>query len=155
MRTSERSGLAAVSLAALGVVFGDIGTSPLYAFKGVFGPEHGIPLTPANVYAALSMIFWTVMLIVSLKTVTLMLRFDNRGEGGVLALLFGLGSAFLVGGAFLFGLVALGVVLLIGRTRAGGPILTIVLGVSAYLALPEIVGSLTDDAVGAVLEVGR
>ncbi|NLD68468.1 MAG: potassium transporter Kup [Limnobacter sp.] len=87
MRTSERSGLAAVSLAALGVVFGDIGTSPLYAFKGVFGPEHGIPLTPANVYAALSMIFWTVMLIVSLKTVTLMLRFDNRGEGGVLALL--------------------------------------------------------------------
>ncbi|NLD69547.1 MAG: potassium transporter Kup [Limnobacter sp.] len=87
MRTSERRGLAAVSLAALGVVFGDIGTSPLYAFKVVFGPEHGIPLTPANVFAALSMIFWTVMLIVSLKTVTLMLRFDNRGEGGVLALL--------------------------------------------------------------------
>ena len=87
MRTSERRGLAAVSLAALGVVFGDIRTSPLYAFKVVFGPEHGIPLTPANVFAALSMIFWTVMLIVSLKTVTLMLRFDNRGEGGVLALL--------------------------------------------------------------------
>jgi len=87
MTRSERTGLPAASLAALGVVFADIGTSPLYAFRVAFGPEYGIALTSANVYAVLSMIFWAVMLIVSLKYVTIMLRFDNRGEGGVLALL--------------------------------------------------------------------
>ncbi len=78
-------------LAALGVVFGDIGTSPLYAFKEAFHGEHALPLTRDNVYAVLSMMFWAVTIIVSLKYVVLMLRFDNRGEGGVLALLsFGL-----------------------------------------------------------------
>jgi KUP system potassium uptake protein len=73
-------------LAALGVVFGDIGTSPLYAFKEAFGPD-GLPLTPEKVFPVLSMIFWAVTVIVSLKYVTVMLRFDHRGEGGVLALL--------------------------------------------------------------------
>ncbi|MCC7059817.1 MAG: KUP/HAK/KT family potassium transporter, partial [Burkholderiaceae bacterium] len=87
MSGSSRSGLPTVALAALGVVYGDIGTSPLYAFKQAFDPEHGLAPTQANVYAVLSMIFWAVTIIVSLKYVLIMLRFDNRGEGGVLALL--------------------------------------------------------------------
>ena len=87
MSESSRSGLPAVTLAALGVVYGDIGTSPLYAFKEAFSGTHALPLTAANVYAVLSMIFWAVTIIVSLKYVSIMLRFDNRGDGGVLALL--------------------------------------------------------------------
>jgi len=79
--------LAALSLLALGVVYGDIGTSPLYAFKESFSGPHGLPLNEANVLAVLSLMFWSLMLIVSLKYVTMMLRFDNRGEGGILALL--------------------------------------------------------------------
>src|SRR5258708_19740331 len=79
--------LAALTLAALGVVYGDIGTSPLYAFKEAFSGSHGLPLNEANVLAGLSLMFWSLMLIVSLKYVTMMLRFDNRGEGGILALL--------------------------------------------------------------------
>ena len=78
--------LAALTLLALGVVYGDIGTSPLYAFKEAFSGSHGLPLNEANVLAVLSLMFWSLMLIVSLKYVTLMLRFDNRGEGGILAL---------------------------------------------------------------------
>ena len=88
MRTAaSRTRLPAAVIGALGVVFGDIGTSPLYAFKVAFDPEWGLDLTPMNVLGVLSMIFWSVMIIVSLKYVTIMLRFDNRGEGGVLALL--------------------------------------------------------------------
>ena len=79
--------LAALTLLALGVVYGDIGTSPLYAFKEAFSGSHGLPLNEANVLAVLSLMFWSLMLIVSLKYVTMMLRFDNRGEGGILALL--------------------------------------------------------------------
>ena len=79
--------LAALSLGALGVVFGDIGTSPLYAFKEAFGGQHALPLSQANVFGVLSLIFWAVMLIVSVKYVSFVLRFDNKGEGGVLALL--------------------------------------------------------------------
>ncbi len=84
---ASRTRLPAAVVGALGVVFGDIGTSPLYAFKVAFSPEHGLDLVPENVFALLSMIFWSVMIVVSLKYVTIMLRFDNRGEGGVLALL--------------------------------------------------------------------
>ncbi|MEI7444887.1 MAG: potassium transporter Kup [Burkholderiales bacterium] len=83
--TNQR--LSPLVLAALGVVFGDIGTSPLYAFKEAFLEGSGLPLTPEKVYPVLSMIFWAVTIIVSLKYVTVMLRFDHRGEGGVLALL--------------------------------------------------------------------
>ena len=79
--------LAALSLGALGVVFGDIGTSPLYAFKEAFGGAHALPLNEANVFGVLSLIFWAVMLIVSVKYISFVLRFDNKGEGGVLALL--------------------------------------------------------------------
>ena len=85
--TPRKSTLAALTLAALGVVYGDIGTSPLYAFKEAFSGTHGLPLNETNVLAVLSLMFWSLMLIVSLKYVTMMLRFDNRGEGGILALL--------------------------------------------------------------------
>jgi KUP system potassium uptake protein len=87
MHASRDRQLAVLSLGALGVVFGDIGTSPLYAFKEAFGGAHPLPLTEANVFGVLSLIFWSVMLIVSLKYVSFVLRFDNKGEGGVLALL--------------------------------------------------------------------
>ncbi|MGB0128736.1 MAG: KUP/HAK/KT family potassium transporter, partial [Rhodocyclaceae bacterium] len=79
--------LALLTLGALGVVFGDIGTSPLYAFKEAFGGHHPLALTEANVLGVLSMIFWSVTLIVTLKYLLFVLRFDNKGEGGVLALL--------------------------------------------------------------------
>jgi len=78
---------AALTLAALGVVYGDIGTSPLYAAKETFNPDHGIPLETANVLGALSTIFWSLMIVVSLKYVILIMRANNRGEGGIMALL--------------------------------------------------------------------
>jgi KUP system potassium uptake protein len=79
--------LAALSLAAVGVVYGDIGTSPLYAFREAFNPEYGLPVTPAVVYGVLSLIVWSLILVVSVKYVALIMRADNRGEGGILALL--------------------------------------------------------------------
>ncbi len=75
-----------MTLAAIGVVYGDIGTSVLYAVKEVFGSGH-VPFTHANVYGVLSILFWTLTLIVSLKYVTLVLRADNNGEGGLVAML--------------------------------------------------------------------
>ena len=84
---SKRSSKAVLTLAALGVVFGDIGTSPLYAVKETFSPEHGIPLTAVNVLGGLSTIFWALMVVVSLKYVVLIMRADNRGEGGIMALI--------------------------------------------------------------------
>jgi KUP system potassium uptake protein len=88
--SSGKSGagrIGALTLGALGVVFGDIGTSPLYAFKEAFVGAHPLPVSDTNIYGVLSLIFWSVMLIVSLKYVAFVLRFDNKGEGGVLALL--------------------------------------------------------------------
>jgi KUP system potassium uptake protein len=85
--TTPDSRLAALSLAALGVVYGDIGTSPLYAIKEVFGgAHHPVPITPDNVLGILSLIFWSLMIVVSLKYVTFITRADNRGEGGIMAL---------------------------------------------------------------------
>ncbi|MGQ0655711.1 MAG: potassium transporter Kup [Betaproteobacteria bacterium] len=84
---SGRSSLPALTLAALGIVFGDIGTSPLYAVKETFSPDHGIPLTHANILGGLSTMFWALMIVVSLKYVVLIMRADNRGEGGVMALI--------------------------------------------------------------------
>ena len=78
---------AALALLALGVVYGDIGTSPLYAAKETFNPEHGIPLTPENILGGVSAIFWALMIVVSVKYVSLVLRAGNRGEGGIMALL--------------------------------------------------------------------
>ncbi len=75
-----------MTVSAIGVVYGDIGTSVLYALKEVFGSGH-VPFTPDNVYGILSMIFWTLTIIVSLKYVVLVLRADNAGEGGLIAML--------------------------------------------------------------------
>ncbi|WOB08069.1 potassium transporter Kup [Piscinibacter gummiphilus] len=80
------SSLAALTLAALGVVYGDIGTSPLYAFKEVFAHGH-VPLTTDNIFGVLSLMFWTLTIIVSIKYVGLILRADNNGEGGLIAML--------------------------------------------------------------------
>jgi KUP system potassium uptake protein len=80
-------GLAALTLGAIGVVYGDIGTSPLYTVKEIFGESTGIPLTHANILGAISAIFWALMFVVTLKYVLLVLRADNKGEGGVMALL--------------------------------------------------------------------
>jgi len=86
-RTPKSPGaLAALTLAAIGVVYGDIGTSPLYALKEVFAPGR-VPLTPGNVLGILSLVFWTLTVVVSLKYVVLILRADNHGEGGLIAML--------------------------------------------------------------------
>jgi KUP system potassium uptake protein len=82
----KRQSMAALTLGAIGVVYGDIGTSPLYTVKEVFLPTTGVALTPENLIGAVSAIFWALMLIVTLKYVILILRADNRGEGGALAL---------------------------------------------------------------------
>jgi KUP system potassium uptake protein len=79
--------LAILTLTALGVVYGDIGTSPLYAIREVFKPEYGIAPTPQNVYGVLSMILWSLVLVVGVKYIVFILRADNRGEGGILAML--------------------------------------------------------------------
>jgi len=84
--SSSKSSLTALTLGAIGVVYGDIGTSVLYAVKEVFGSGH-VPFTPSNVYGILSLFFWTLTVIVSIKYVLLVLRADNHGEGGLVAML--------------------------------------------------------------------
>ena len=111
--------LAWLALTALGVVYGDIGTSPLYAIKETFKPNYGLAPTPVNVYGVLSLMVWALLLVVSVKYVLFILRADNRGEGGVFALLALVQSGArrrrdarrrallialgLIGGAFLYG----------------------------------------------------
>ena len=84
--SASKSSLASLTLGAIGVVYGDIGTSVLYTLKEVFGSGH-VPFTTDNVYGVLSIVFWTLTVIVSLKYVTLVLRADNHGEGGLVAML--------------------------------------------------------------------
>ncbi|MCZ2088135.1 MAG: potassium transporter Kup [Burkholderiales bacterium] len=84
--SASKSSLASLTLGAVGVVYGDIGTSVLYTLKEVFGSGH-VPFTTDNVYGVLSIVFWTLTVIVSLKYVTLVLRADNHGEGGLVAML--------------------------------------------------------------------
>jgi KUP system potassium uptake protein len=79
--------LALLTLGALGVVYGDIGTSPLYALRECFSPEYGLLPTPENVYGVLSLIVWALLLVVTTKYILFILRADNRGEGGILAML--------------------------------------------------------------------
>ncbi|MFT3954567.1 MAG: potassium transporter Kup [Piscinibacter sp.] len=83
---STKSSLAALTLGAIGVVYGDIGTSPLYAFKEVFAHGH-VPMSVENIHGVLSLMFWTLTVVVSLKYVLLILRADNNGEGGLIAML--------------------------------------------------------------------
>ncbi|MEO8409457.1 MAG: potassium transporter Kup [Propionivibrio sp.] len=78
---------AALALAALGVVYGDIGTSPLYVMKEVFAGVHPIPLEPENIFGILSLIVWSLIVVVSIKYVVFIMRADNRGEGGIMALI--------------------------------------------------------------------
>lgn len=84
--STRRDRFAALALGALGVVYGDIGTSPLYTMKEIFGPSAGVPLEPTYIVGAVSVILWGLMSVVTLKYVVLILRADNRGEGGILAL---------------------------------------------------------------------
>lgn len=87
-KTSDSARFRALALAALGVVYGDIGTSPLYAIKEVFGsPHHPVPITPENVLGILSLVFWALMVVISGKYVSFIMRADNRGEGGIMALM--------------------------------------------------------------------
>lgn len=76
-----------VSLGALGVVYGDIGTSPLYSVKECFGPEHGLAVDSGNILGVMSLFFWSLTLVVVVKYISIVMRADNRGEGGILALL--------------------------------------------------------------------
>lgn len=78
--------LGALTIGAIGVVFGDIGTSPLYALKESFNPSHGIPLNQTTVYGILSVMFWAMTALVTVKYLVFMMRADNKGEGGILAL---------------------------------------------------------------------
>ena len=86
-KQSDHSPLLGLIVGALGVVYGDIGTSPLYALRECFHGSHGIPVTRENVLGILSLIFWSLILIVSVKYLAFVLRADNKGEGGILALL--------------------------------------------------------------------
>ncbi len=83
---SQRESVAALTLGALGVVYGDIGTSPLYTMKEIFSPATGVPLDATHLIGAVSVIFWGLMMVVTLKYVMLILRADNNGEGGIMAL---------------------------------------------------------------------
>lgn len=76
-----------LAFGALGIVFGDIGTSPLYALRECFGAEHGLPLSPENIIGILSLIFWTLFLVICIKYIWLIMRADNKGEGGILSLM--------------------------------------------------------------------
>ncbi len=82
-----KTGLRALVIGAIGVVFGDIGTSPLYTLKEAFGHQYGLKPDDANVLGVLSLVFWAMVLIVTIKYVTVIMRADNRGEGGILALM--------------------------------------------------------------------
>jgi KUP system potassium uptake protein len=88
LTTSEhpKRNLPGLVVAAIGVVFGDIGTSPLYTIKEVFGGSHAVPLSADNVLGILSLIFWALIIVVSIKYVALIMRANNKGEGGILAL---------------------------------------------------------------------
>jgi len=85
--SQQRQSKAALTLLALGVVYGDIGTSPLYAVKETFNPEHGIALTADTVVGGISAILWSIMIVVTLKYVVLIMRANNKGEGGIMALI--------------------------------------------------------------------
>ena len=83
----SKDGLAKLALGAIGIVFGDIGTSPLYAFRETFAGHHRLSLDPAHIMGVVSLMFWSMMIVVTFKYVTIIMRADNKGEGGSLALL--------------------------------------------------------------------
>ena len=111
----SRKQLAALSVAAIGIVYGDIGTSPLYALRECFHGPHAIPLTENSILGVLSLVFWVLIFVISFKYMAFVLRADNRGEGGILALMslavpksirqstIGLLGLGILGAAFLYG----------------------------------------------------
>src|SRR6201985_2855122 len=102
-------GMAALALGALGVVFGDIGTSPLYALQPVFSADHGaVKPTEQDVFGVISLVFWSITLIVSIEFVLFIMRADNDGEGGILALIAKVESTKLDSQKVKFGLIAIG-----------------------------------------------
>jgi KUP system potassium uptake protein len=106
----KKKAAAALTLGALGVVFGDIGTSPLYALQTVFSADHhSIRPTEAGVYGVISLVFWSITMIVSVKYVTFIMRADNEGEGGIMALIALVQGVKLRGRWTKMGLVALGI----------------------------------------------
>src|SRR3954470_3336384 len=109
-QAAHHAGMAALTLGALGVVFGDIGTSPLYALQTVFSADHhSIKPTEAGVYGVISLVFWSITVIVSLKYVTFVMRADNEGEGGIMALIALVQGVTLRGRWTKMALVALGI----------------------------------------------
>src|SRR5262249_9365143 len=82
----DNKGALGLVVGAIGVVYGDIGTSPLYMLRTAFTGEHGLAMTAENVYGVLSVVFWALIIVVTLKYITLIMRADNNGEGGILAL---------------------------------------------------------------------
>src|SRR4051812_30585723 len=107
---THRAGAAALTLAALGVVFGDIGTSPLYALQTVFHVDHGaVAPVRADVFGVISLVFWSVTIVVSLKYVTFIMRADNQGEGGIMALIALVRQTIGTDGRAKMALVALGI----------------------------------------------
>ena len=106
----HHAGMAALTLGALGVVFGDIGTSPLYALQTVFSADnHAVKPTEPDVYGVLSLVIWSITIIVSIKYVTFIMRADNEGEGGIMALIALIQRAHLTSRAAKIALVLLGV----------------------------------------------
>ena len=87
LQTNRGNGIAPLSLAALGIVFGDIGTSPIYAFRQSIHEENSVLYTESNILGVLSLIFWALVIVISIKYLIFMLQADNEGEGGILALL--------------------------------------------------------------------
>ena len=83
----SRRYLLTLAIGALGVVYGDIGTSPLYAFRECFAPEHHLAATPSNILGILSLVFWSLVIVISIKYLVFVMQADNRGEGGILALM--------------------------------------------------------------------
>lgn len=87
VETHKKESFLMLVLGALGVVYGDIGTSPLYALRECFSQEHGLALTQQNIYGILSLIFWTLFIVISVKYVLVVMRADNKGEGGILSIM--------------------------------------------------------------------
>jgi KUP system potassium uptake protein len=107
--TRRQLGMAALALGALGVVFGDIGTSPLYALQTVFSADHGaVKPTEQDIFGVISLVFWSITLIVSIEFVLFIMRADNEGEGGILALIAKVESTKLDSKKVKFGLIAIG-----------------------------------------------
>ncbi len=152
MSSHQKQPLLTVTLAAIGVVYGDIGTSPLYTFKECFSPHIGLPPTQPVVFGFLSLIFWALILVVSVKYLAFVLRADNRGEGGILTLMSlagrntyaGTTTALLVlgliGGGFFYGEVVITPAMSVLSALEGLSVATPAL--TAYI-LPAAIGVLT------------